>query len=67
MKMREPKIFKARKEYVCSCCKKPIKKGNMYELVAYRTARYNEGEDFHQIGIQYISYRLHLHNCECEK
>lgn len=58
------KIVKGRKDYVCDCCNELIKKGE-YSLVGkLRAPNYDEGDN--QIGIEYLSWRLHDDPNTCE-
>lgn len=59
------KIKTARKEYACDCCNNPIKRGSKYSYQRLRIPKYAEcksdpTEDGEQIGVEYITIRLHL-------
>ncbi len=53
------KTHKARKNYACANCKKPINKGDVYLFGKGRDARYEEKVySPKQIGVSYFQYRI---------
>lgn len=61
----------ARKQYVCDACTNPIKVGQNYDYKRLRIPRYAEckadpTEDGDQIGVEFITVRLHLPEEMCQ-
>jgi hypothetical protein len=51
------KIVKCRKDYKCNQCESIIKKGEKALYGSERRPKYDENDN--QIGIEYVSWRLH--------
>ena len=56
---------RAVKDYKCDCCKGVINKNDYYIFGSTRSARYNDNDT--QIGVQFVSWRLHLDPELCDK
>ncbi|MCK5603314.1 hypothetical protein KAR91_15630 [Candidatus Pacearchaeota archaeon] len=55
----EKKVI-ARKDHECCWCDVPILAGDEYFLKTTRAPRYGDGEYPDQIGIEYVTLRMHL-------
>jgi len=56
VKINEKEV-KARKDYLCDICEKPIKKGDVYFFSKGKEPKFDDNDYDKQIGIKYYQYR----------